>query len=825
MRGIGVSMVVVGLVLAGLRGAKAVEAPMDAGHLAHAVDRLGVTGRVLYIAAHPDDENTRLLAYLANARHLTVAYLSMTRGGGGQNLVGREQAELLDVIRTEELLAARRIDGAEQRFTRMRDFGYSKSAAETLETWGHDEALADVVWVIRTFQPDVVIARFDENPPNHGHHTASAILAREAFEAAADRVRFPEQLALGATTWQATRLVRNVSSFRDEPPPEGALALDVNVYDARLGLSYGELAALSRSQHQSQGFGVPGERGKVVERFLTLAGPAPKDDLLDGVRLDWERFGPAGATADRAIGEVRARLSRDDPERALPALLAFQDALGKLPSSPRVRDAVDSLQRTAAAMTGLFVRALAPRPGVVPGETIELAVEVVLRRPSDVRLTSLAFPDRSTSTSDATLVPREKQTIKREIVVPADALPSIPYWLVEPGTAGHQVVGDAKQIGDPRGRAPLVVSATFESSGHRFRIDAPVQYQWTDPVRGERLRETLVVPPATVTPTREAAMAVNGKPAPVVLRLRAGKDGVKGEVALSVPAGWKVDQAAIAFQLAKAGDEATVRFAVTPPAKAAAAILTPSVGIEGKAWSVSEHLIDYPHIPVQTVLQPARVRVVPLQTAVPEGLIGYVEGSGDTVADDLAHLGVRIEPLSDEALRSADLSQFRAIVVGIRAYNTRDVLRSQHERLMRYVEAGGTVVVQYNTQSRLGPLEGQIGPYALELGRGRVTDERAPMTALVPGHDILTKPNRIEPADFDGWVQERGLYFAQTWDPRYVPIFAAADAGEEPLQGGLLFASHGKGRYVYTGLAFFRQLPAGNPGAYRLFINLLGPGR
>ncbi|HEU4420880.1 MAG TPA: NEW3 domain-containing protein, partial [Planctomycetota bacterium] len=352
-----------------------------------------------------------------------------------------------------------------------------------------------------------------------------------------------------------------------------------------------------------------------------------------------------------------------------------------------------------------------------------------------------------------------------------------------------------------------------------------VRYMWTDPVRGERVRETLIVPPATVTPAREAAMAVNGKPAPVVLRVRAGRDAVKGSVTLPVPAGWRVDPASIPVELAKAGDETTVRFLVAPPSKAAAATLSPSVEIDDKGWSVQEHVIDYPHIPVQTVLQPSHVRVVPLQTAVPAGLIGYVAGSGDTIADDLAHLGAKVEPLDDEALRGADLSRFSAIVVGIRAYNTRDVLRSQQARLMRYVEDGGTVVVQYNTQSRVGPLQTQIGPYPMEIGRGRVTDETAAMTVLATSHELVTAPNRIETSDFDGWVQERGLYYASTWDPAYVPIFAAADTGEEPLQGGLLFAKHGKGRYVYTGLAFFRQLPAGNPGAYRLFVNLIGAGK
>jgi len=802
--------------------ASAQEISMDAGHLAHAVDRLGVTARVLYVAAHPDDENTRLLGYLANSRHVTAAYLAMTRGGGGQNLIGREQAELLDVIRTEELLAARRLDGAQQRFTRMRDFGYSKTAKETLAIWGHDEALADVVWVVRTFQPDVIVTRFDEKPPNHGHHTASAILAREAFTAAADPERFPEQLAAGAKTWQATRLVQNVPNWRDEPPPEGALLLDVGGYDTRLGLSYGELAALSRSNHQSQGFGVPGERGASIERFVLLAGAPMKKDLLDDVPLGWERFGSGGTAMNGAIKSARSALKRDEPERALPGLLAAGAALDALPDEPRVRDARRSAARAIAAAAGLFVRATSPRPAVVPGQTVELSVEVVLRRPAELKLVRLAFPGGAAQDVGTALAVNDKKVFKREIAFPESAPVSVPYWLGEPATAGHQNVADAKRIGDPKGEPALLVTATFDAGGRAFSVEAPVVYTWTDPVRGERLREALIAPPATVTPAREAAMSVSGKPAPVELRVRAARDAVKGRVTLPVPTGWRVEPEAAPVELAKSGDAATVWFSVTPPPGAAAATLRPAIEVDGKTFGFSEQIIDYPHIPLQDVLRPAHVRIAPLEAKVPDVLVGYVEGSGDTVADDLRHIGIRVELLDDEALRSADLSRFHAIVVGIRAYNTRDALRAQHDRLMRYVEAGGTVVVQYNTQSRLGPLDGRVGPYPLEVGRGRVTDERATMTVLAPGHELLTRPNAIGPSDFEGWIQERGLYFATTWDSKYTPIFSAADEGEEPLAGGMLFARHGKGRYVFTGLAFFRQLPAGVPGAYRLFLNLIG---
>lgn len=777
--------------------AAASEAPMDAGSLAHALDRLAVTERVLYVAAHPDDENTRLLAFLANHRHLGAAYLSMTRGGGGQNLIGSEQAELLDVIRTEELLAARRLDGARQRFTGRRDFGYSKSAEETFTIWGHETALGEVVEVIRAFQPDVVVTRFDEKPPNHGHHTASAILAREACEAAADPKRFPEQLGRGLRTWKVVRVLHNVPNWRDEPPPVGAIPLDVGLYDPRLGLSYGELAALSRSRHRSQGFGVPGERGKVIERFVTIAGAKPTSDPFDGAPLGWERFGEKGAPFARAIDAARKSLERDRPEKAVPPLVEALSALDALPDEPRVRDARAATIDAIAAASGLFVRATAKRPTVVPGSTLEVAAEVVLRSAVPVRLVE----------TGETLSPYDKKSLKREIPIPAADGPTPPPWARD-----HE-----KPI--------LATTVAFEIAGRRVEIEAPIRHSWTDPVLGERLRDVIVVPPATATPLRESFLAPNGRPAPVEVRVRAGRDDVRGAASVTLPPGWKSEPASVPFELKKAGDETVARFEVSPPRDAAPIEATPVLEIDGRRWSFREDTIDYPHLPVQLVVQPASARITPLTIAHTEGLVGYVPGSGDTVADDLAQAGVRVETIGEHALASADLSRFDAIVVGIRAFNTSAAVRAAHGRLMRYVEEGGTLVVQYMTRSWAGPLESPVGPYPLEIGRSRVTDERAVMKPLVADAEVLNAPNRIGPADFEGWVQERGLYYAEKWDERYVPVLAAADPGEEPLSGGLLVAKHGRGRYVYTGLAFFRQLPAGVPGAYRLFANLLGPGR
>ncbi len=801
--------------------ASAEEPSMHAGTLAHALDRVATTGRVLYVGAHPDDENTRLLAYLANHRHLTAAYLSMTRGGGGQNLIGREQDELLDVIRTEELLAARRLDGATQRFTRMRDFGYSKTADETLAIWDHEQALADVVWVIRTFQPDVIITRFDEQPPNHGHHTASAILAREAFRAAADPSRFPEQLSGGVEPWQADRLLLNVPQWREGPPPAGALTLDVGAYDVRLGLGYGELAALSRSQHKSQGFGVAGERGPLIERFVSVAGTPPSKDILEGVESSWGRFGAPGRRVDTALQKARAALDRDHPERAVAALLQAQQALEALPDVPRVRDARAALDQIIAAAAGVFVRATAARAGAVPGSTVPIHLEIIRRQPGSMSLQRVVFPHVAPVEVNAALDINEKRELSSDVPIPDNAPISTPYWLAEPSLPGRQIVADQRLVGAPKGPAPISVGVDLAVRGGHVHLDVPVVYAWTDPVQGERLRTFLVVPPATVTPARQAVMFPNNQAASVALRIRAGQDALRGEVNLHLPATWQVEPVSLPVQLAHAGDETTVHFQVTPAANAAAVEIHPALEVGGRSWSYREDDIDHPHIPLQVVLQPARLRLVPLRLQVPHGRVGYIQGSGDTVAEDLAHVGVNVQLLDDDEIRSGDLSRYAAIVVGIRAYNTRDVLRSAQARLMHYVDDGGTLVVQYNTNNRLAPLDIPIGPFPLTIGRDRVTDETAEMIAVNPQSPVLLTPNHIDAADFAGWVQERGLYYAESWDPRYEPIFRAADPGEQPLLGGLLVARSGRGHFVYTGLGFFRQLPAGVPGAYRLFANLI----
>ncbi|MGH7786703.1 MAG: PIG-L family deacetylase, partial [Candidatus Binatia bacterium] len=497
--------------------------------------------------------------------------------------------------------------------------------------------------------------------------------------------------------------------------------------------------------------------------------------------------------------------------------------LAQLPDVPRVRDARAALTPIIAAAAGLFVRATAAQPSAVPGGTVPVKVEMTLRRPVSVTVRDVDFPGGATEPGGGTLTLNQRREINRDVHVAADAAVSTPYWLAEPAFPGRQVVRDQRLVGEPQGPPALSIAVDLLFEDRAVRLSVPVVYAWTDPVQGERTRPFLIIPPATVTPARQAVLLPNGQPAPVALRVRAGQDDLQGDVSLSLPEGWRAEPPQAPVKLAKLGDETSVTFTVSAPPKAQPIEVAPAIEVDGRAWAYREDVIDYPHIPMQIVLQPAALRLVPLDLRLPPGPIGYIAGSGDTVADDLAHVGLTVDVLDDTTLRSGDLSRYKAIVVGIRAYNTRPALHAAHDRLMRYVADGGTVVVQYNTNNRLAPMEQPIGPHPLLLGRDRITDESAAMEAIDPTDRVLHAPNEITAADFDGWVQERGLYYAARWSDHYRPIFRTADPGEGPMLGGLLVADYGKGRYVYTGLAFFRQLPAGVPGGYRLFANLLAP--
>jgi LmbE family N-acetylglucosaminyl deacetylase len=812
----------------------------SAAEIALGLRKLGVVGSVLYVAAHPDDENTSLLAYLANGVLARTAYLSVTRGDGGQNLIGSEQGAELGVIRTAELLAARRVDGAEQFFTRARDFGYSKSPDETLRIWGKDAVLADMVYVIRRFRPDVIVTRFSPLPSDtHGHHTASAMLAMEAFRAAADPAFHPEQLkGSGAVEpWQARRLLWNLSSWGIKPGDDlsSFVKLDVGGYNPLLGVSYGEMAADSRSMHKSQGFGVARARGPIVEYFKVLAeakspeAPEPRatgPGLLAGVDLSWTRFRFRGAAhlhalIDRAVKE----LDPAAPHRVIPALLAIDAALDGVPDPGWRAQKKREVRDLVCACAGLYAEATAPDYRVAPGSDLDVTADLMVRAPVAFALTEVRFP--TGVAGSAHRAPTTSFEVKQSVRVPVDAPLSTPYWLEAPPAPGLFQIADPSLIGNPESEPALRVDFRFSVDGHAFALSRAVSFKWTDPVMGERYRPVEVTPLVSVRPDTSVLLFPDGAARTLNVRLTAGAPAT-GTVRPELPAGWSADPASAPFSLPAKGSETALVFRIRPGPGAAAAALRVIADVEGAHLARGVVRIEHDHIPIQALLADTDVRLVPLGLATGGSKIGYIPGPGDEVPASLRAVGYDVTLVDDEAVAAggaAALARFDAVVVGVRAFNKSERLRAAHGALMAYVEGGGTLVVQYNTNNRLAPLSAPIGPYPFEIGRDRVTDETAAVAFASADHPLLNQPNKIAARDFDGWVQERGLYFAEKWDPRYQAPLTMHDPGEAPLAGALLVAHHGKGTFVYTGLAFFRQLPAGVPGAFRLFANLIAGGK
>lgn len=793
----------------------------DAAELALAFKKLTVVGSALYVAAHPDDENTAFLAYLSRERLVRTAYLSMTRGDGGQNLIGSEKGELMGVIRTQELLAARKIDGAHQFFTRAIDFGYSKTPEETLRIWGKEPVLSDVVWVIRRFRPDIVVTRFPTTGEGgHGHHTASALLAEEAFEAAGDPSRFPEQLAV-VKPWRPKRLLWNIFRFGADAPrtaAPGLISADLGAYNVLLGRSYTEIAAQSRSMHKSQGFGSAERRGTFLNDFKPRLGEAASTDLFDGIDLSFNRI-PGGKASGLLLAEAQRSFDPKNPAASVPMLLRAYAELQKL-SGPEVEAKKDELRDVVRACAGLWLEAIAADPAATPGSALQVKTVALNRSPlpltlERVEVTAQTGPD----SVSAQLKPNEPVKSEVTIRIPGDLDVTNPYWLKKPAGKGLYSVDDRELIGLPEAPVPLVARFTIDFSGQRMTFETPVLFRLTDPVKGEQYRPFEIAPKATVTFDEKVYTFPDTRAHRVRVTVKSGEPSVAGTVRLKLPAGWSAAPASIPFDLKERGAETTALFEVTPSASFGIGTLEALADVGGVVLSRSLQRIEYAHIPVQTLFPPAQARLVRLEVKSDPRTIGYVMGSGDEVPGVLRQLGVAVTLLSDEDLETVDLARFPAIVTGVRAYNTRPRLKQLQARLLNYVQQGGTLVVQYNTSNELAT--DALGPYPFKISRDRVTVEEAPVTFLKPGHPLLEKPNKITTADFEGWVQERGLYFAEPWDPKYEPILSSHDPNEPEKQGGLLYARAGKGVFIYTGYAFFRQLPAGVPGAIRLFSNLI----
>jgi LmbE family N-acetylglucosaminyl deacetylase len=788
-------------------------------------------GSVLYVAAHPDDENTRVITYLARGRGYRMAYLSLTRGDGGQNLLGPQFREQLGVARTQELLAARRLDGGRQYFTRAKDFGFSKDYQATLRIWDREAVLADIVRVIRSFRPDVIVTRFSPQPGStHGHHTASTVLAVEAFRLAGDPRAFPEQLG-ELTPWQPKRILHNVGVGGAGAGPAGGngtgvVKMEVGGNDPVLGESFASIAARSRAMHKTQGFGVGDGAvvgGLTTESFLPLAGEPPTHDILDGVDTTWNRV-PGGAAIGRLTDEAIARFKPEDPAASVPALLAIRSRASVLPTDSVVSDKRQQLDRIIQACIGLEVETLVDQPEAVPGETLKMRHTAVMRSRLPVRWTAVRYPSIRRAVTVALDLRANHPVVRDETqILPATTPPSQPYWLRTAGTAGVFHVADPSLIGRPENPPAFPIEYIFDVGGQTLVISGEPVQGAADPANATPRRRLDVIPPVSLRFVSGVQLFAPGAARPVTVELAAARASVAGTVQLEGPAGWRITPAVQPFHLAGAGEHARFTFTVTAPARLATATLEASVEVKGARFNTQRIELRYDHIPFQLLQPVARLNAVSLDLAIRGRHIGYLPGAGDDVAECLERMGYAVTQLTGAELIPDTLRPLDAVVIGIRAFNTRKDLAGHLPALFAYVEAGGNVIAQYNLSEGLGA--NWLAPFRLRISRDRVTDERAPVTFLAPDHPALTGPNRITKADFDGWVQERGLYFPDQWDERFSAILASGDPGEMPLRGGLLVARHGKGYFVYTSLAWFRQLPEGVPGAYRLFANLVSLGK
>jgi len=793
----------------------------NTGEIQLALQKLDALGRVLYIAAHPDDENTNLMAQWANGSLYDAAYLSITRGDGGQNLIGPELREGLGVIRTEELLAARRIDHANQFFSRAIDFGFSKTAEEALRFWDHDKILSDVVWVVRKFRPDVMVTRFSpEDQLTHGHHTASAMLAVEAFSAAGDPNRFPEQLAF-VKPWQPTRLVWNTSPFffsnRNIPfDPTGLTVLEAGGYNPLLGKAYTEIAAASLSMHKSQGVGSPPRRGARKEYFKLLEGQPMRTALFEGIDTTWARVPNSGSVANE-IRQIISQFRPADPSASVPALLKLRQAMDGIKDDSWVPEKKAELAKIIAACLGLHVEA-------TTRQTVTIKLEAINRCDIPVTLQEASCSLTGDSVKiDAALPPNELVTKDLSCRIPENTPYSEPYWLRKPGTLGTFAVDDQQLIGLPENPPNLPVEIVLQINGQELRYTLDGKYRTVDPVAGE-LRRSLVIAPPVFTKIGDGALVFpTNQPKPVAVHVTAATGPVKGELKLAAPSGWRVDPPSVPIDLKGANAETVSTFTVKPPDQNSEGMLRAIVSIDGRDYSFERVRISYPHIGVQTLMPPAEVKLVRADIRKKGDRIGYIPGAGDDVPESLQEIGYSVKILTESDITAKNLAQFSAVVLGIRAYNTQDRIANWLPELFAYAKAGGVVIAQYNTLAELKTE--QLGPYPLEISRDRVTDENAQMRILAPNHPLMTSPNKITSKDFEGWVQERGLYFPKTWDPAWTAILSSNDPKEKPLDGGLLVAKVGKGFFIYTSYSWFRQLPAGVPGAYRLFANMLSLGK
>ncbi len=814
---------------------KAQSPSFSSSQILEGFQKLQINGSVLYIAAHPDDENTRLLTWMVHEKKVRTAYLSLTRGEGGQNLIGSEQGEQLGIIRTQELLAARKVDGAEQFFTRAYDFGYSKSADETLKLWNKDSVLSDVVLAIRKFRPDIIITRFPTTGEGgHGHHTASAILASEAFKAAADPTRFPEQLK-SLKIWQAKRIVWNTFNFGStNTTSENQFKIETGLYNSLLGISYGELAALSRSQHRCQGMGTAADRSPKTEYFKLLDGEPIVNDLFDNVDLSWNRY-QKGKNIDALLESLIKEFDPMKSENSIQKLGDIYAAVGDINDEVWKNYTQDKIKELILVCSGTYIEAVAIPANVQNGDSASIILQLLERKPSKLKCIGYVYPTDSNSKNSADYTIHDginsingvfKDTIKLEI--PKRVPLTTPYYLKEERQGNVYAMTNQSLIGFPEARSPLTIRWIFTwGTDQSFMINTPIQYKWVDPSFGEKRKPLVVTPPVSMKFNSLCYVVKDANTRNATVEVEAYKDAIQGLLTLNLPKGWHSIPEAYKVTLNAKGNKENYTFRLSSgvsPMRDQVLDLTANLKINAINYSDQVIKINYDHIPEQVVTKPALAKVVYAPIKLKPLHVAYLEGAGDEVSEAIAELGCNLILINENDLKdSTNWKNWDAVVTGIRFFNTNENSKNILPNLLKYANQGGVLLIQYNTEQQLKV--SNLGPYPLPLSRARVTDENATVSILNENDAFMNFPNKIKTSDFEGWIQERGLYFPGKIDSNYIKLLSMNDPGEEPLNTSLIYANYGKGKYIYTSLSFFRELPAAVPGAYRLFANLIAGGK
>jgi LmbE family N-acetylglucosaminyl deacetylase len=793
------------------------------------IQKLNFLGSVLYIAAHPDDENTRLISYLSNEKKARTGYLSLTRGDGGQNLIGPQLRELLGVIRTQELIEARKIDGGEQFFSRANDFGYSKNPEETLEIWDKQKVLSDIVWAIRKFQPDVIINRFDHRSSGttHGHHTASAMLSAESFNLANNQTVFPEQLKL-VEPWQPKRQFFNTSWWFygskekfDAADKSNLIEIQTGVYYPAIGKSNQEIAALSRSRHQSQGFGSTGSRGEETEYLEFINGEAlqNKSSIFEGIDTSWNRV-KGGKPIGELLTKIASEFDFNNPSASIPNLAKAYTMMQSLEDKHWATIKSSSIKEIIAACSGLYLEAVAQNQEATPESIVKLKLEAINRSTIPMQLVSVTtLPEQKNTPQNKVLNTNILKSVNLDLQVPSTLEYTQPYWLKENGTVGMYTVAEQKNIGIPDIIREVKIVFNILINGIEIPFERTVVYKYNDDVKGEMYNYLDIVPEVTTSILDKVSLFKNGKNKEIAVKIKSGKDAVKGDLILELPNNWMVSPKSIPFNLEKKGTEQIVYFQVTPPNQIDEAVAKSIAVVDNKRYDKEQISIDYNHITKQQVLKSAEAKFIKIDLKTNEERIGYIMGAGDEVPKSLSQMGYKVTLLKPEEITPGKLANLDVVMTGVRAYNTVQELANKQSILFDFVKEGKTMLVQYNTPDDI--VSANIAPYPMKISRDRVTEENAAVRFLAPNHPALNTPNKITSKDFEGWKQEQGLYYPNEFDKTFTPILSSNDKGETPKNGALLIAPYGKGYYIYTGLSFFRELPEGVSGAFRLLSNMI----